>query len=82
MNPRSGDEPQAHRAHARTLSHYSFSAMSPDLRAFAAHGGMRVVIQGWGDPYDAQTLQRIPRGLGWLIGSCQTQTLGGPNGTG
>ena len=43
---------------------------------------LRVVIQGRGDPYSAQTLQRIPRGLGWLIGSCQTRRLGGPNGRG
>jgi hypothetical protein len=82
MNPRSGDEAQAHRAHARALSHCSFSAMSPDLCAFAAHGGMRVVIQGRGDPYSAQTLQRIPRGFGWINGYCQTRTPGGPNGRG
>ncbi|MGH8169915.1 MAG: tannase/feruloyl esterase family alpha/beta hydrolase, partial [Steroidobacteraceae bacterium] len=31
-------------------------AMNPDLRPFAAHGGKLIMIQGWGDPYNAQTL--------------------------
>lgn len=31
-------------------------AMDPDLRPFAARGGKLIMIQGWGDPYNAQTL--------------------------
>jgi feruloyl esterase len=31
-------------------------AMNPDLRAFAAHGGKLIMVQGWGDPYNAQTV--------------------------
>ena len=31
-------------------------AMNPDLRPFAARGGKLIMIQGWGDPYNAQTL--------------------------
>ena len=31
-------------------------AMSPDLRPFAARGGKLIMVQGWGDPYNAQTL--------------------------
>lgn len=31
-------------------------AMDPDLRPFAARGGKLIMVQGWGDPYNAQTL--------------------------
>ncbi|WP_433170228.1 tannase/feruloyl esterase family alpha/beta hydrolase [Actinoallomurus sp. CA-150999] len=31
-------------------------ATSPDLRAFAAHGGKLIMTQGWSDAYNAQTL--------------------------
>lgn len=31
-------------------------AMNPDLRPFAARGGKLIMVQGWGDPYNAPTL--------------------------
>ncbi len=36
-------------------------AMNPDLRAFAGHGGKLIMVQGWGDPYNAQTLPILYR---------------------
>jgi feruloyl esterase len=32
------------------------TALNPDLRAFAAHGGKLIIYQGWGDPINGQTL--------------------------
>ena len=31
-------------------------AMNPDLESFYSHGGKLVMVQGWGDPFNAQTL--------------------------
>jgi feruloyl esterase len=39
----------------KTLSG-KIDAMNPDLRPFAARGGKLIMVQGWGDPYNAQTL--------------------------
>lgn len=36
--------------------HADIDAADPDLRAFHARGGKLVMIQGWGDPYNAPTL--------------------------
>ncbi|HEX7339296.1 MAG TPA: tannase/feruloyl esterase family alpha/beta hydrolase [Rhodanobacteraceae bacterium] len=36
--------------------HADIDATDPDLRAFRAHDGKLVMIQGWGDPYNAPTL--------------------------
>ncbi len=35
--------------------HADIDATNPDLRAFRQHGGKLIMIQGWGDPYNAQT---------------------------
>jgi feruloyl esterase len=36
--------------------HADIDAVNPDLRAFQAHGGKLIMTQGWGDPFNAQTL--------------------------
>lgn len=36
--------------------HAKIDAVSPDLRAFQALGGKLIMVQGWGDPLNAQTL--------------------------
>lgn len=45
------------------------TALSPDLRAFRAHGGKLLIYQGWGDQFNAQTLpvdyrRQVIEGLG------------------
>jgi feruloyl esterase len=43
-------------AHVETVLHADIDSMNPDLKAFHAHNGKLIMIQGWGDPFNAQTL--------------------------
>lgn len=36
--------------------HDKIDSVDPDLRPFESHNGKLIMIQGWGDPYNAQTL--------------------------